>query len=457
MVLPRRLALLRTLGPDLLAPPDEFAPPRRTHNDFKGMAESWVEMAEYLYRSAREHARELRDKNDRTPPPPRRRGVLVIVPAHNEEETIGACIESLLRQTRRPDAIVIAADNCTDRTAEVARRYRGVTVFETVDNKDRKAGALGQAWLRHAARYEFVVGVDADSVLAPTCVEELEKEIVANPSVGGVMARYTFDQQAGGGALARLLIRMQRFEFAGWTVDILHRKRNTYVLGGQATMFRAQTLDEVTRAMKRPIPWTHESQVEDMELTWAIRDIGWDTMISPTARAYVGPMVTLRSFWAQRRKWDEGLARLLLSSGFNKATSYPWRMQAKMALDFTIRTLFITLTIISLASGSYHWYWIWAIPPALAVLLHLRTLRRLPNCSMTDVIAALTLIPVELYLLFRMAVWFTSWSTVALGIQRDGWARQYAAERKSKRNRRSADTGEPIPDEVGLVPAPAMN
>src|SRR4051812_5679943 len=452
MALPRRVALWRTVGSNVLAPSDELTAGRRGIRD---LADSWREMAEYLYKTAKDHARDLKEGQERPRLPPPRAGILVIVPAHNEEDAIGACIESLLKQTKRPDAIVIAADNCTDRTAAVARSYKGVTVFETENNADRKAGALGQAWTRYSERYEYIVGVDADSVLAPTCLAELHAEISSEPHIGGVMARYTFDQRSGEGMLARLLIRLQRFEFAGWTVDILHRKRKTYVLGGQATMFRAQALLDVTLGMKRPIPWTHLSQVEDMELTWALRDLGWEARISSTARAYVGPMMTLRSFWAQRRKWDEGLARLLAATGFNQATRYPWRMQAKMFLDFLIRVLFVLLTCLSVATGTFHWYWIWAIPPALAVALNLRTLRRMPNCTFGDVFCALTLVAVEFYLWFRIAIWATSWATVAFGVQRDGWARQYAAESKGKPREDGFDAVALGPGSDGL-PAPAL-
>jgi len=45
-----------------------------------------------------------------------------------------------------------------------------------------------------------------------------------------------------------------------------------------------------------------------------------------------------------------------------------------------------------------------------------------------DLVLAGTLIAVELYLLFRLLVWGTSWATVIMGIRRDGWARQYKAE-----------------------------
>ncbi len=47
------------------------------------------------------------------------RSILVI--AHNEAGRIGECLESLSRQTVRPDEIVVVAHNCSDGTAEVAR------------------------------------------------------------------------------------------------------------------------------------------------------------------------------------------------------------------------------------------------------------------------------------------------------------------------------------------------
>ena len=73
--------------------------------------------------------------------------VCVVVPAHNEEDTIARTITALLKQTRRPDQIVIVADNCSDRTVEIAQSFgRRVTVIETVGNKHRKVGALTVGW-----------------------------------------------------------------------------------------------------------------------------------------------------------------------------------------------------------------------------------------------------------------------------------------------------------------------
>ena len=82
-----------------------------------------------------------RTSEDVAPAPLR---LTVLVPAHNEALTIVATLESLWRQTRPPDKVVVVADNCTDDTADLARRH-GADVFTTVGNTDKKAGALNQA------------------------------------------------------------------------------------------------------------------------------------------------------------------------------------------------------------------------------------------------------------------------------------------------------------------------
>ncbi|HTW13088.1 MAG TPA: glycosyltransferase family 2 protein, partial [Solirubrobacteraceae bacterium] len=336
----------------------------------------------------------------------------------------------LLHQTRPVDRIVVVADNCSDNTARVARAMgRRVNVIETVGNHDRKVGALRTAWQEYVAYgYDYMLGVDADTVLGETALQDLEHELETSPKVGGVMARYTFDTNLGQTRWASLLIRLQRMEFAAWTLDMLHRKRSTYVLGGQATLFRVSALQEVVDVERRLSPWDPEAQVEDMELTWALKAARWETRVSATARAYAGPMVTAKSLWAQRRKWDEGMIRLLLGTKIGASTVYPWRMQLKMAVNTATRVLFVVLLAASLAIHDFRWNWIWAIPPVLGALINLRNARKVPGHTGLDLVLAVTLLPVEIYLWFRLLVWTVSWGTVIAGIRRDGWARQYKAE-----------------------------
>ena len=67
-------------------------------------------------------------------------------------------------------------------------------------------------------------------------------------------------------------------------------------------------------------------------------------------------------------------------------------------------------------------------PAATSVLLNLRQALLVPNRTAADVISAALLIPVELYLMFRVACATASWATVLSGIKRDAWASQARAE-----------------------------
>ena len=86
---------------------------------------------------------------------------------------ISRTIESLLNQSVLPHQIIVVADNCTDKTVELAKRYKNVTVFETVDNKNKKAGALNQV-LSSMPLSEFILIMDADTILEDDLTEDYE-------------------------------------------------------------------------------------------------------------------------------------------------------------------------------------------------------------------------------------------------------------------------------------------
>lgn len=91
--------------------------------------------------------------------------VSVIVPAHNAEQHIGECLNSLLEQSYSPLEIVVVDDGSTDRTWQVVSEYA---------ERDRRVVALrspvdaGQAAARNrslsVARGQYVVLQDADDL-----------------------------------------------------------------------------------------------------------------------------------------------------------------------------------------------------------------------------------------------------------------------------------------------------
>ena len=71
---------------------------------------------------------------------------LVLIPARNEERVIAHLIDALRKQNypRELFDIVVTANNCTDRTAEIARAA-GVSVFECEGRITCKGDVLHQA------------------------------------------------------------------------------------------------------------------------------------------------------------------------------------------------------------------------------------------------------------------------------------------------------------------------
>ncbi|MGC8548981.1 MAG: glycosyltransferase [Acidobacteriaceae bacterium] len=98
----------------------------------------------------------------------------VVVPARNEEDCVGACLESLVRQSEpgwelgREWEIIVINDGSTDRTREIAAGFAGVKVLDADEPEPGwtgKANAI-QTGVQ-AARGKWLLFTDADTVHEP--------------------------------------------------------------------------------------------------------------------------------------------------------------------------------------------------------------------------------------------------------------------------------------------------
>ncbi len=108
-------------------------------------------------------------------PPGLRPRVAVLIPAHNEQSVLGKTLLSVARQLVPGDRLVVVADNCTDRTAEMAHQL-GVEVTVRSDPINRGKGyALdhGLRFLEQSGAPEVVIFLDADCELGEGCIHRL--------------------------------------------------------------------------------------------------------------------------------------------------------------------------------------------------------------------------------------------------------------------------------------------
>ena len=144
--------------------------------------------------------------------------IVAIIPAHNEEKSIRNCLAGVADQSLPKDIdldVIVVADNCTDRTEEKAieagKDFKlNLKVLTTKNNKLRKVGALNHGWKyiygdvldlydRKLTPYQQlykksikgILGMDADSRLAPGALAHLWEGLSSARNIGGVMAKYT--------------------------------------------------------------------------------------------------------------------------------------------------------------------------------------------------------------------------------------------------------------------------
>jgi glycosyltransferase involved in cell wall biosynthesis len=95
----------------------------------------------------------------------------VIVPARNEEDMVGACLDSLVVQSDevfklgRDWELIVVDDHSTDRTAEIARGFEGVTVMQADKLQPGWTGKNSAIWTAaRKARGKWLLFTDADTV-----------------------------------------------------------------------------------------------------------------------------------------------------------------------------------------------------------------------------------------------------------------------------------------------------
>jgi glycosyltransferase involved in cell wall biosynthesis len=98
----------------------------------------------------------------------------VIVPARNEEDCLGECLQSLVNQSEeifelgRDWELIVVDDHSTDRTAEIARRFAGVTLMQAAKLEPGWTGKANAVWTAaRRARGRWLLFTDADTVHEP--------------------------------------------------------------------------------------------------------------------------------------------------------------------------------------------------------------------------------------------------------------------------------------------------
>ena len=106
----------------------------------------------------------------------------LIVAAHNEEKVITHIIDSLFKQNypRNLFDVFVIADNCTDKTAEIAEKY-GAIVYKrfnsTLKGKGHALEWMFEKIFEMDKKYDAICVFDADNLVSSNFLLEMNKQL----------------------------------------------------------------------------------------------------------------------------------------------------------------------------------------------------------------------------------------------------------------------------------------
>ncbi len=225
---------------------------------------------------------------------------MAIIPAHNEEDVVGNLVESLKNQNYPKDLydIYVIADNCTDRTARVAREA-GAIVYERYDEtKKTKGYALDwflQQKIEEDAQYDAICIFDADNIVDKNFIKSMNKKLcqgedvvqgyrdIKNPTDNWITAGY-----------ALFYWTMHRFyHLARYNLGL------SPLLNGTGFMVKFDIIKEnngwKTVTLTEDIEFSLQRILKGKKLGWATDAIVYDEQ--PTG---------FKQSWSQRSRWTVG-------------------------------------------------------------------------------------------------------------------------------------------------------
>lgn len=231
---------------------------------------------------------------------------LVVVPAHNEELLIESCVRSLLGMDYPADRrrVVVVADNCTDRTAELVRTTGGECLERhDLENRGKPhalAWAFGQLPLEE---YDAVLIVDADTLVDPAFARTLARHApLANRAVQGVHGVRNVDESPMTLMAAVLSTALYRFIY-----PLRSRAGLSVPLTGNGMCIGTTIL--------RERGWRAFSIAEDTELYVDLTRAGYQVEVEPDAIVRSQAARELQQSEAQRTRWRAGRIAILRRLG----------------------------------------------------------------------------------------------------------------------------------------------
>lgn len=220
--------------------------------------------------------------------------ITIVIPVYDDENHLKACLDSVARQTVKPDAVILVDNNCTDNSMKIAARYSFVKIMK----EPRQGVIFARNRGFDAAKTDLIGRIDSDTILPDDWVSRV-LNFYQNANNDNIAL-------TGGGYFYN--IRFKRF--AGWLQGQVAFRFNRLLLG-HYILFGSNMV--ITNAQWKAVRGQTCDNIdihEDLDLAIHLRKLNYDIAYDESLRVGVA-MKRVRSkrseLWKNMLWWPNTL------------------------------------------------------------------------------------------------------------------------------------------------------
>ncbi|MCG2361298.1 poly-beta-1,6 N-acetyl-D-glucosamine synthase [Staphylococcus epidermidis] len=229
-------------------------------------------------------------------------GISFLLACYNESETVQDTLSSVLSLEYPEKEIIIINDGSSDNTAEIIYEFKKNHDFKFVDLEVNrgKANALNEGIKQ--ASYEYVMCLDADTVIDDDAPFYMIEDFKKNPKLGAVTGNPRIRNKSS------ILGKIQTIEYAS-IIGCIKRSQSLAgainTISGVFTLFKKSALKDVGY-------WDTDMITEDIAVSWKLHLFDYEIKYEPRALCWMLVPETIGGLWKQRVRWAQGGHEVLL-------------------------------------------------------------------------------------------------------------------------------------------------
>jgi cellulose synthase/poly-beta-1,6-N-acetylglucosamine synthase-like glycosyltransferase len=254
---------------------------------------------------------------------------LIIIPAHNEENNISFCLESLKKQNFQDFVCMIVNDGSTDRTAEIINNFKNQDSRFRVLDLETSEHSPGAKVVRTFDKglqaldwkdFDVVCKYDADIVFPTNYLEKINQTFETNPKAGIVSG----------------LVYIKKYKSNSEIKNLRNPNENWLDFSNKNNEWIFENLSSKNH-VRGPVKAYRKECFEDMSGLRAV--LGWDNLDILLAKKHGWDVVTIKDLWVKHLR----------------PTAYKYKSQKaeKLGQYFYNIGLSLPLAIISSAKSSF--------------------------------------------------------------------------------------------------------